>query len=61
MQSLRQQPSIQESRKNAGAKKLVGMIKHRDNADHTCTGYFKRLNLYLAALANGKSAEDLLV
>ncbi len=54
-------PAIKKSRKNAAAKKLAGVIKYRDDAGHTWTGHGKRPNWYLAALANGKSAEDLLV
>ena len=54
-------PATQKSRKNAATKKPAGVIKYRDDAGHTWTGHGKRPNWYLAALVNGKSAEDLLV
>ena len=54
-------PAIKKSRKNAAVKKTVGVIKYRDDAGHTWTGHGKRPNWFLAALASGKSAEDLRV
>lgn len=51
--------ATKKSPKNAAAKKPVGVIKYRDDAGHTWTGHGKRPNWFLAALASGKSAEDL--
>jgi DNA-binding protein H-NS len=39
----------------------VSVIKFADDEGHTWTGVGKRPNWYLAALASGKTAEDLLV
>ena len=54
-------PTIKKSRKNAAARNPAGVIKYRDEAGHTWTGHGKRPNWFLAALASGKSAEELLV
>ncbi len=54
-------PAIKKSRKNVAAKKPAGVIKYRDEAGHTWTGHGKRPNWFLAALASGKSAKELLV
>lgn len=53
-------PATRTSRKKALAKKPAGVIKYRDDAGHTWTGHGKRPNWFLAALASGKSADDLL-
>lgn len=50
-----------KTRKSPAVKKPAGVVKYRDDAGHTWTGHGKRPNWFLAALASGKSADDLLV
>ena len=53
--------SAKSGKKAVGAKRSVGVIKYRDDTGRTWTGHGKRPGWFVAALASGKSAEDLRV
>ncbi len=44
-----------------GRKKVIGVIRYRDEAGHTWTGHGKRPQWFKDALESGKTADDLKV